>query len=319
MSEGTKTEISAAKRHIIQRPRLTKLLDETTARIILLVAPAGYGKTTLAREWCETRSGTVWYQCTPASHDVAALAVGVADALRPLAPEASARVQERIRLPVAPTAQMEELAQVLVEELRSRKLLLLLDDFHLVAGTTAGHKFVERLLDQTAIRVLVTARERPRWAAARKILYGEILEIGPQLLALTYDEASSVLGDRPPDDVSRLIAAAKGWPAVIGLAALTDGPIGEVEFSGSLYDYFAEELLDGMPGELQPTLLKLAVLPSITPDAIQRFADDDIVCRARALGFLTRAGSEIESFHPLIRNFLIRRFSDVASDQLSAT
>src|ERR1051325_9777349 len=74
-----------------------------------------------------------------------------------------------------------------------------------------------------------------------------------------------------------------------------------------------------MPGELQPTLLKLAVLPSITPDAIQRFADDDIVRRALALGFLTRAGPEIESFHPLLRNFLIRRFSDLASDQLSTT
>ena len=89
MSEQT-SETPTARRHIIKRPRLTRLLDETTARIILLVAPAGYGKTTLAREWCETRSGTVWYQCTPASQDVAALAVGVADALRPLAPEASA-------------------------------------------------------------------------------------------------------------------------------------------------------------------------------------------------------------------------------------
>jgi len=70
MSEQT-SEMPTARRHIIKRPRLTRLLDETTARIILLVAPAGYGKTTLAREWCETRSGTVWYQCTPASHDVA--------------------------------------------------------------------------------------------------------------------------------------------------------------------------------------------------------------------------------------------------------
>src|SRR5919197_4404526 len=85
ISEST-VEAVGAQRHIIKRPRLTRLLDETTARIILLVAPAGYGKTTLAREWCEAREGpTAWYHCTPASSDVAALADGVADALGGLA------------------------------------------------------------------------------------------------------------------------------------------------------------------------------------------------------------------------------------------
>jgi ATP/maltotriose-dependent transcriptional regulator MalT len=39
-----------SRRRIIKRPRLTRILDESGARIILLVAPAGYGKTTLAHE-----------------------------------------------------------------------------------------------------------------------------------------------------------------------------------------------------------------------------------------------------------------------------
>ena len=47
----------ASQRHIIERPRLTKLLDGADARIILLVAPAGYGKTTLAREWTASAGG----------------------------------------------------------------------------------------------------------------------------------------------------------------------------------------------------------------------------------------------------------------------
>ena len=45
---------SIGQKHIIERPRLLKLLDETEAKIILLVAPAGYGKTTLARQWLRT-------------------------------------------------------------------------------------------------------------------------------------------------------------------------------------------------------------------------------------------------------------------------
>ena len=69
-----------AASHIIKRPRLTKILDETEARIILLCAPAGYGKTTLAREWVATRSEPVlWYSGGPAMADVAALAVDLAE------------------------------------------------------------------------------------------------------------------------------------------------------------------------------------------------------------------------------------------------
>src|SRR6266550_6737795 len=77
--EGTATTLPTAQSYIIKRPRLTKLLDESEARIILLCAPAGYGKTTLAREWVATRSEPVaWYSASPASSDIVALASGLA-------------------------------------------------------------------------------------------------------------------------------------------------------------------------------------------------------------------------------------------------
>jgi hypothetical protein len=80
--EGTVTTHGRAPSFIIKRPRLTKLLDESEARIILLVAPAGYGKTTLAREWLSERRGvTVWYSASAASADVVALAMGLAEEL----------------------------------------------------------------------------------------------------------------------------------------------------------------------------------------------------------------------------------------------
>src|SRR5881397_3229250 len=80
MAERSSTTQIAAASHIIKRPRLTKILDETEARIILLCAPAGYGKTTLAREWVATRDEPVlWYSGGPAMADVAALAVDLAE------------------------------------------------------------------------------------------------------------------------------------------------------------------------------------------------------------------------------------------------
>src|SRR6266550_1415028 len=81
--EGTATTLPTAQSYIIKRPRLTRLLDESEARIILLCAPAGYGKTTLAHEWVETRSEPVaWYAGGSEMLDVASFAVGLANCFR---------------------------------------------------------------------------------------------------------------------------------------------------------------------------------------------------------------------------------------------
>src|SRR3989440_10104536 len=79
---GMVTTRPAAQSYIIKRPRLTNLLDESEARIILLCAPAGYGKTTLAREWIEARGlQAAWYAGATEMIDTVALATGLADCL----------------------------------------------------------------------------------------------------------------------------------------------------------------------------------------------------------------------------------------------
>ena len=97
VEEGT-TAVPAARRHIIRRPRLTRMLDESDARIILLVAPAGYGKTTLAREWVEqTQCLSAWYRAGPGSSDVATFALGLARVTQQIVPGAGSRMAERLR------------------------------------------------------------------------------------------------------------------------------------------------------------------------------------------------------------------------------
>ena len=61
MVEGTALTPQTRRRRIIERPRLTQLLDTGQGRIKLLVGPAGYGKTTLARQWLEGKEAT-WYR-----------------------------------------------------------------------------------------------------------------------------------------------------------------------------------------------------------------------------------------------------------------
>ena len=77
MGEGTATQSQVRRRRIIERPRLTTLLDESQGRIKMLVAPAGYGKTTLARQWLEGKSFDLVHGHDCLRTDVAALAAGL--------------------------------------------------------------------------------------------------------------------------------------------------------------------------------------------------------------------------------------------------
>src|SRR5512146_3158982 len=90
MVELDEQTTSEASRHIIERPRLTRLLDEATARVIMLVAPAGYGKTTLARQWLADRPH-VWFEARPSSADMAALGADLIEAAEGAIPNVGSR------------------------------------------------------------------------------------------------------------------------------------------------------------------------------------------------------------------------------------
>jgi ATP/maltotriose-dependent transcriptional regulator MalT len=122
-------------RQHVPRPRLTRLLDETTAQAIVISGPAGYGKTVLASEWLEGRSGVAWFRATRAAADLAAFSVGIAETIEALVPGAAERLAKRVRVGDSPTKAVRPLAEVLAEDLADWPdgALLAIDDYHLVA------------------------------------------------------------------------------------------------------------------------------------------------------------------------------------------
>src|SRR5947209_7365240 len=148
---GMVTTRPAAQSYIIKRPRLTKLLDESEARIILLCAPAGYGKTTLAREWAETRSEAVaWYGGGSAMRDVAALAETLADSLQQLhlQDELSKRVRGLASVHQDPDAMGRALAAAIQQDNRS---LLVIDDYHNAVGSPESEELIATLVAHSGI------------------------------------------------------------------------------------------------------------------------------------------------------------------------
>jgi len=297
-----------------RRPRLTALLDEATAQSILLTAPAGYGKTTLAREWLQGRADVAWYRATAASADVGAFSAGLADAVAPVVPDAGERVRQRLRVGDATERLARPLAELLAEDLDSwpEEGIVVLDDYHLLAESSPVEDFLDWLLTLAPIRVLVTTRRRPGWATARRFLYGEAVEIGRDQLAMTDEEAARVLEGRSTESVRALVRQAEGWPAVIGLAALSaDLAFPEEKVSESLFRYFAEEVLRQEPPEVQSFMLAASVPTSVgarLADEVLGFADPEpMLERLRDEDLLHEIGAGELFFHPLLRDFLRRR------------
>lgn len=107
-----------APTHIIERPRLIKLMEDSGARVIVLHAPAGYGKTTLARQWCATAGRTaIWLRCTTATSDIAVLAGSLADALSREVPGAGGDLVKRSRSTSDPSTVIETFQDTLMARL----------------------------------------------------------------------------------------------------------------------------------------------------------------------------------------------------------
>ena len=106
--------------------------------------------------------------------------------------------------------------------------------------------------------------ERPRWATARRRVHLETFELGAADLALDEREVAQLL---PPDRRTAVIRRqARGWPAVIALAAhagLLDSSLTASPLSQTIYDYLAQELFEGASTEVRLSLTVLSILPAL--------------------------------------------------------
>jgi len=299
------------RRKIIERPRLFALLDESTARVRTLVAPAGYGKTTLAEQWAR-RDGrrSTWFTARRSSTDVAALALGLARVATELVPECEVRLREHLRAVPASGEHTDVLAEIFGEDLAEwpGDGWLVLDEYQEVARAPEAERFVAELVSASPVQLLIASRERPSWVTARAILYGEFLEVNQTALAMDSAEAAEVLAGRSAPSASGLVALANGWPAVIGLASVSSAEIeGEHQVPESLYRFFAEEVYAALGEDVQTALATLAVAPVLDRElaALLLGAEAaDVVCAAALdVGILVEREARLD-LHPLARSFL---------------
>ncbi len=325
MVETITPAISPALAHIIERPRLIARLEEG-ARVAVFAAPAGYGKTTLARQWGERQDcPVVWYRTNRASGDIALLAVQFDELFTSLVP-GLARDPGKVAAIAAANPSPSPLGRALIRSFGgiTQDIVVIVDEWE-AAETPESDELLSMLVDGIPVRWVITTRERPKWFAPRKKIYGEALEIGVDELRMSDEEAAQVLAAAGAiAGRARVMRTADGWPAVLGLAAMS----GKVDFSSdrllshTLDEFLAQELLATATPETQEALMLLAISSIVdirrTELLLGGSAAPRVVSDGSVKGLLTVTERTSLFFHPLLRDLLVRQFAEIAVETRQA-
>ena len=261
---------------IIERPRVLARLERgATSAVVLVSAPAGYGKTVAVESWLRrSDSAVAWVAVDAGDNDPVRLWRYVITAVTRACDGVGAFALERLTSAsgsVLPA--IDELARRLAAD--GRRVSIVLEDLHEIddeRGLEAlGH--ATRALPHNAQLVLIT-RTDPKLRLARMRSQGVLTELRARELAFTLDEARRLLVDAEglalsEPQVALLVARTEGWAAALYLAALClrDTPdVDEVlrRFDGvhlHLSEYLTAEVLEGLEPATRAFLLRTSVLP----------------------------------------------------------
>jgi len=186
-----------------------------------------------------------------------------------------------------------------------------IDDYHHLRESTTAEAFVEGVVQQSEVQILMSSRERPSWIATRSILYGDVLEIGQSMLAMSEDEVRELLGDSRDGMSSGLLALAGGWPAVVALASVSTGepalPDERIDVPEQLFDFFADEVYKALEPDTRTALGLLATAPTLDRELAFALLGSEAAARvcaeALGVGVLEEREGKLE-FHPLAAAFL---------------
>lgn len=263
----------------MSRERLERLVDETRRhRLTLVVAPAGSGKTTLMARWAEAAAGAGtpvgWYRAESTDASTATflgyLQLAAVGALRPGSERDAA---------LGPSGRawttVEEAAEWL-ERMGVDGLLLVLDDFHALAGSDA-ETALARLIDLAGpgIGIVVGSRSLPSFDLSRLRLSGDLLEISGDDLRFRSWEVERLFREYygevlRGDELGRLARRTEGWAAGLQffhLATRGKSPAERTRLLQALggstrliREYLARNVLDELPAELRTFLVETSPL-----------------------------------------------------------
>jgi len=283
---------------LVPRPRLLERLQKRRSRALtLVVAPAGYGKSTLVASWLETCDcPSAWLSLDEDDNDLLVFLSYFSAAIRTMFPDA---VRETSALLAAITLPpLDVLARSLINEIDQieQPFIVVLDDYHSIQNMDVHHLFTELFrYPPRALHLVLASRSDPPLPLTALRARGQSTEIRTHALRFTEAETATYLQQlgisADEGTVQALVERVEGWATGIRLAVLSsrhrgseDLALAHVESSISyITNYLVNEVLEGQPLAIQDYLLATSIL--------ERFCAP--LCEAVQFGF-----AELHSLGP---------------------
>jgi LuxR family maltose regulon positive regulatory protein len=263
---------------VVTRGRLLQLLDENgTGRLCVVVAPAGWGKTTLLAEWAHLtadRPSMAWLMLDETDDEPRQFWSYVIKALRSVAPQLGDGALAALRVPGIDPLEVAIPALLNDPAASEARHVLILDDYHVLTDVRI-HEAVEYLLAYLppSLRLVISSRSDPPLPLARMRARGELTEIRAADLRFSAAEAAGLVSTvgqvtAETDVVDPLVSRTEGWAVGLKLAALTirgapDPAARAAAVRGDdrhVIDFLTSEVLDRLPADRRDFLVRTAIL-----------------------------------------------------------
>jgi serine/threonine-protein kinase/serine/threonine-protein kinase PknK len=320
---------------------LDRLGSGPRPKLVLIHAPPGYGKSTLAAQWAETltRQGlkTAWLAIDSDDNNTVWFLAHLIEAIRRTMPDLAETLQQEFEGHLENAQQY--VVNALINRLHSDKqnLALVMEDWHRVNNTETTNT-VAYLLENSChhLHLIVTSRTREGLPLSTMAVQGELTEIDSSLLKFDADESQALLVDQcgldlTTGNIAELEESTDGWAAALQLVSLSlrdhPDPAALIQnLSGrhkAIGEYLASNVLDSLEPELLDFLLSTCITKQIcsglataltgnrrSQSVLEEIEERDL--------FLRRTDTEGSWFqyHHLFADFLLHRLERDAQDRI---
>ncbi len=302
---ATKLYIPRLRPNVVSRPRLIERLNEGLhGKLILIAAPAGFGKTTLVSQWLAAGPRpTAWLSLDEGENDPTRFLTYLVAALQTIAATLGEGALGVLQSPQPPPT--EAILTALLNDLTTiqDQFVLVLDDYHVIDAKAIDQALtylVEHLPPR--MHLVITTREDPQLPLARLRARGQLTEVRTADLRFTPSEAAAFLNQvmglpLSAEDIAALERRTEGWIAGLQLAALSmqgheDAASFIRSFTGShhfVLDYLVEEVLGQQSERVQTFLLRTSILDRMSGPLCDAVVLDPSISGQATLEYLEHA------------------------------
>jgi LuxR family maltose regulon positive regulatory protein len=345
ISEGISQPILQTKIHsprrvpnTIERERLiSKLQHAPHRKLTLLSAAAGYGKTTLLRDWAaQQQHPLAWLTLDPEDNHTSRFAHYLQAAW--LERQGTAPIERPSPYQLTADVPLDQLLPMLINQLEAENepVTFIFDDVHHIQSSAVLGAFSFLIANLPArAQVIIAGRTDPDLSLARLRAHGYLDEFRSSELRFTLDEMTRFievkLGRKLPEtQLNDLMRKTEGWPAGVQLVVhllkerhqlpqIIEGFHGDHPY---VFEYLTGEVLEGLEASLRTFLIRSSILPgleaSLCDEVLERDDSQEVLSRIQAENLFLEPANPLHTrfrYHPLFQDYLRKRFKESLSEQ----